>query len=931
MQNSPASSHHPFPSSSTPNSFMDTFDFGNPDFSNANSGIEDLNIFPANAAPSGSSSHHAQSEAGSAPVSHHPSPSGAFSHIGAPADLHAQPQSATNNHAGLHLNNLSHASSPLAFSHNRFDNNSSASPQGSVSNPAGSEQGHHRPSSAAPSDMNFAGSSFVDQNNVATSMQASQSTQTQNNEQDGQMPQLSISDLQQMLLERERTERIQNMQTALLKQQLDQLSRMQQQQQQQHHSQQQPRQQPPQQHQQQQHMQGASPSSNLQLNLTGNAGQLSPGQQQSLLVALQNAFAAGNNPSAHNHVLQAAQYSQQQQPQQQQPHQQHHSQGQNAWQQHQQQINGVQGQAGAQGDQSTVLAQYGLITPMGSGPFSSSACPPGSANFMSPLTIQPNSQPGSVGVEHRPGHDYLGNYTPLESPAMTPASVFSTGSTGIVMSELFSPLTSPALGPQPPSLNEMMLPPAQLQHHQQSQQAGMHGSPALNAVNNFTPTASPLALIAKGSSKIRKNRSTTAEARANKVRPSPLIKPTAGPSMKKKKDASGSLASPIAGTPLSNGNGNGNGNANANGGASGTNSRRTSITGATETAGGSHSRHQSMEAGQSEGTTSTPSPIDLSGGGAMPPPSGPNSKILTPSSIMGIRSNAGSAANLDQRQGSSPTNRGAGAPLSSALKGKARDDFQQQQQQILMQQQQQAPMGMPSQPPPAHQMYTNIAPFPSSAQNSGPKVTFNLPPHMGGMPIQPGGLSQADRDAWMSYKSAGGLESRRTSHKAAEQKRRDSLKFCFDELRGLLPAITLDEDAPHGSLLGADGAEEDRDAEHFEPSDVGDPEMARSANKAISKVALLRHSNEYLIRLKKRLERRDQALLVCRKEIQELREKLGLPPADDPSITGKGAPLGWTDESMMGYELSMGPDSGSNLHSAAESPSNTKPEMDQTA
>ncbi|KIS69418.1 uncharacterized protein UMAG_15091 [Mycosarcoma maydis] len=928
MKHSPASSNNPFTSSSTPNSFMDTFDFGNPDFSTANSGLEDLDIFHSTGAPpSGSSQRNLHSDAGSAPVSHHPSPSAAFNHTAASSDSNTTPQnSSLNGHgSGVYLNSASHANSPLGFSRNRFDNNSPASQQDAGS----SEQAHARnhPPSAAPSDMNFASSQFADQNQAGTAVQTSH---PQSNELDGHMPQLSIADLQRMLLERERTERIQNMQTALLKQQLDQLSRLQQQQQQQQMQPQQPQHQHHPQHQQQhgQNIQATGASSNIQLNLSGSAGQLSPSQQESLLMALQSAFAAGNNPSAHHNVLQATQY-QQQQPPPPPPPQQQQQQGQNAWHQQQppppQQANGIQGQAGAAADQSNVLAQYGLITPMGSGPFNSSACPPAPANFMSPLTIQPNSQPGSVGVEHRSGPDYLSNYTPLESPAVTPASVFSTGSTGIVMSELFSPLTSPALGPQPPSFGEMMLPPAQLHqtHHQHaSQPPGLHGSPAVNAVsNNFTPTASPLALIAKGSSKIRKNRSTTAEARANKVRPSP--KPVAGASLKKKKENAASLASPSTGTPLANGNG------SVNGGASGSSSRRASITAAPEAAAasGSHSRHQSADVAQSEGTSSTPSPIDLSGGGAMLPPSGPTNKILTPSSIMGIRSSPGSA---DQRQASSPNSRagtgtgtgtgtGSGAPLSSALKGKIRDDLQQQHQTIMMQQ---PPLPTPGGMAGQH-VYPNIAPFAPSTTSSGPKVTFNLAPQMGGMPIQPGALSHMQRDAWLTYKSAGGLESRRTSHKAAEQKRRDSLKFCFDELRGLLPAITLDEDAPNGSLLGPDGAEEDREAEHFDPADVGDPDMARSANKAISKVALLRHSNEYLVRMKKRLERREMALSVCRKEVEQLRQKLDLPPSDDPSITGKGPPLGWTDDTMMDFELNMD-DEQAKLDMA-------KHDMDQTA
>lgn len=739
---------------------------------------------------------------------------------------------------------FSTASSPLAFCRNRFGKQSSPSP---------GPNAHTRSSSTSPSDINYNnGSNFaVDQSNqAATSMQPSLSGQSHNQngnnnaaQQQGQMPQLSISDLQQMLLQREKTERIQNMQTALLKQQLDQLSRMQQ-----HHQQQQ---QYAQQHQQQ---------PNLQLNLSAQAGQLSPGQQQQ---------------------------------------QQQHQAGQSAWPQQQQHMNNAQGQPG---DQSNVLAQYGLITPMGSGPFNSSACPPGSANFMSPLTIQPNSQPGSVGVQHRPGHDYLGSYTPLESPAVTPASVFSTGSTGIVMSELFSPLTSPALGPQPPSLNEIMLPPATLQHHAQtSQQSVMHGSPAISAVNNnFTPTASPLALIAKGSSKIRKNRSTTAEARANKVRPSPLIKPVAGP-IKKKKET---LASPSTATPTANGNGGfSNGASGASG--SGSSSRRASITTAPAEA---HSRNQSADVAQSEATCSTPSPIDLSGGGAMPPPSGPTNKILTPSSIMGIRSSP---------SGSSPRN-------ASSQKGKEPEPFPQQQQMMMGGATPLAPQPM-SQPPPPPMGYPTIAPFPGAAAVGGPKVTFNLPPQQH---IQPSGLSQADHDAWLTYKSAGGLESRRTSHKAAEQKRRDSLKFCFDELRGLLPAITLDEDAPNGSLLGPDGREEDVEAEQFDPTEVGDPEQARAANKAISKVALLRHSNEYLVRLKKRLERRDKALEVCRKEVRELREKLGLGESEDPSVTGKGAPFGWIDGGVAGYDFGA---EGEKSGNASPEEGTGKVEMDQTA
>lgn len=341
-------------------------------------------------------------------------------------------------------------------------------------------------------------------------------------------------------------------------------------------------------------------------------------------------------------------------------------------------------------------------------------------------------------------------------------------------------------------------------------------------------------------------------------------------------------------------------NSNGNGSVGATSkptSRRASLSNDASTSAAPMARKQSnqqgTEAGNSEGSNSTPSPIDLGGSGMMPPPTGPSNKALTPGSIMGIRTNAGTAPIMDQQAQQSPNRRGgAGTPLASARTSAPSADSPASAQTTVV----------ASQPP---QMYPNIAPY----SGQGSKVSFSIPSQSSGTAtassmafIQPGGLSQADRDTWMSYKSAGGLESRRTSHKAAEQKRRDSLKFCFDELRGLLPAISLDEDAPNGSLLGPDGALEDVRAERFALSDVLDADAARAANKAISKVALLRHSNEYLIRLKGRLDRRDQALAACRREVADLRRQLGLEPSDDPSVTGAGPPLTWSPEEDLDDE-----------------------------
>ena len=51
-------------------------------------------------------------------------------------------------------------------------------------------------------------------------------------------------------------------------------------------------------------------------------------------------------------------------------------------------------------------------------------------------------------------------------------------------------------------------------------------------------------------------------------------------------------------------------------------------------------------------------------------------------------------------------------------------------------------------------------------------------------------------------------------------------------------------------------------------------EQARDANRAVAKVLLLRHSNEYLIRLKRRIERRDLAVQSLSEEVVRLRALL---------------------------------------------------------
>ncbi|KAG1716836.1 hypothetical protein ID866_358 [Astraeus odoratus] len=106
----------------------------------------------------------------------------------------------------------------------------------------------------------------------------------------------------------------------------------------------------------------------------------------------------------------------------------------------------------------------------------------------------------------------------------------------------------------------------------------------------------------------------------------------------------------------------------------------------------------------------------------------------------------------------------------------------------------------------------------------------------------------------------------RKSHKDAEQKRRDSLKTAYDDLRILLPPIPLpsDDNFPGEPILP--GALPPRGP----PKAGGD-----GPNKGVSKLQLLRCGNDYIRRLKERVERRDREIMDLRKEVLRLRALTG--------------------------------------------------------
>jgi hypothetical protein len=106
-----------------------------------------------------------------------------------------------------------------------------------------------------------------------------------------------------------------------------------------------------------------------------------------------------------------------------------------------------------------------------------------------------------------------------------------------------------------------------------------------------------------------------------------------------------------------------------------------------------------------------------------------------------------------------------------------------------------------------------------------------------------------------------GMENRRSAHKAAEQRRRDTLKQNFDCLRGELLEALVEEER----LVDQEDDGVDREKKV----------------KQMSKVVLLQHSYEYILRLKADHRQKDAKMDKMTKEIQRLRTQLGMPAVTD--------------------------------------------------
>ncbi|KAJ3853852.1 hypothetical protein EV368DRAFT_3895, partial [Lentinula lateritia] len=163
-----------------------------------------------------------------------------------------------------------------------------------------------------------------------------------------------------------------------------------------------------------------------------------------------------------------------------------------------------------------------------------------------------------------------------------------------------------------------------------------------------------------------------------------------------------------------------------------------------------------------------------------------------------------------------------------------------------------------------------------------------------------GGLGSVSQ----SHNSGMSAGERKTSHKAAEQKRRDSLKTTFDDLRGLLPPIPLptDGDSKSGGAAAVDDeigfialAKASLLPGALPPR--GPPKVGEGPNKGVSKLQLLICGNEYIRVLKGRVERRDEEVERLRREVRRLRSKLiGGEAEEDSGSSGENE-----NEGQEGY------------------------------
>ncbi|KAI9499377.1 hypothetical protein BDB00DRAFT_796614 [Zychaea mexicana] len=127
-----------------------------------------------------------------------------------------------------------------------------------------------------------------------------------------------------------------------------------------------------------------------------------------------------------------------------------------------------------------------------------------------------------------------------------------------------------------------------------------------------------------------------------------------------------------------------------------------------------------------------------------------------------------------------------------------------------------------------------------------------------------------------------GVENRRSAHKAAEQKRRDTLKQSFDSLRKEIADALVEKEEElkqlqGGELEGIEGAEGENEEGSSSSSSLSVEELKSNKEKEVkqmSKVVLIQHSYEYILRLKAQNRNKDDELNKLREQVRSLTSQL---------------------------------------------------------
>lgn len=136
-----------------------------------------------------------------------------------------------------------------------------------------------------------------------------------------------------------------------------------------------------------------------------------------------------------------------------------------------------------------------------------------------------------------------------------------------------------------------------------------------------------------------------------------------------------------------------------------------------------------------------------------------------------------------------------------------------------------------------------------------------------------------------------GLTSKRTSHKIAEQGRRNRINEALKEMQSLLPKVGTKAKSSSGTPNGADKSAADDDDDEGEKDDTkgGSAESKNSSSKA----AMVENAIEYIKVLQheraqaaQALKEKDAEMAMLRQKLQNVEIKLGGGSVENPTVDG---------------------------------------------